>query len=84
MRDLCTFIGGLLLALLGALALIACLIFAGTYVIDRPACATYGEMTGRETRFDMISGCFVKQGDHFVPKEEINLRAITNEVPNGN
>lgn len=48
-------------------------------LVSRYKCTVYSEMTQRETAFRGAT-CFVNQNGRFIPREELELRAITNEA----
>jgi hypothetical protein len=51
------------------------------YPIGAASCYEYAKVTGRDTTYKFLNGCYVKNSNgQFVPEEEFNYRAITNEV----
>lgn len=63
----------------GSIAFIIVLVFVPIVYFDMASCSAYSEMTGRQTKYKMLT-CYVqKENLQFVPKEEFDLRAITNE-----
>ncbi|PJL41048.1 hypothetical protein B9Y78_08055 [Stenotrophomonas maltophilia] len=49
---------------------------AGVFALAARDCRVYSHVTGVETRFE-FGTCYVKQGDRFYPREEIQLRNAT-------
>lgn len=43
-------------------------------------CNSYESMTDRQTRFSIVSGCYVKTEKGWIPREEMSKRAIANDV----
>lgn len=43
-------------------------------------CSSYESMTDRQTRFSIVSGCYVKTEKGWIPREEMSKRAIANDV----
>ncbi|AFL47497.1 hypothetical protein ZZ1p0103 [Acinetobacter phage ZZ1] len=39
-------------------------------------CNSYESITGRTTKYSLISGCFVKTDNGFVPQEEMTKTAV--------
>ncbi|WP_447872020.1 hypothetical protein [Serratia fonticola] len=61
-----------------ALVLIMSGIVFGVVQMDKHDCGVYAKTTGRSTQYQFVT-CYVDTGNGFVPKEEFNMRAITNE-----
>lgn len=40
------------------------------------SCNNYEDLTGRETKYNVINGCFVKTPDGWIPKSEIRTALI--------
>lgn len=51
-------------------------VVAGIFALVGRDCRVYSKVTGVETRFE-FGTCYVKQGDRFYPREEIQLRNAT-------
>ncbi|MBO3002252.1 hypothetical protein J5H43_01825 [Stenotrophomonas maltophilia] len=51
-------------------------VIAGVFALAARDCHVYSRVTGVETRFE-FGTCYVKQGDRFYPREEIQLRNAT-------
>ena len=43
-------------------------------------CNSYESMTDRQTRYSIVSGCYVKTEKGWIPREEMSKRAIANDV----
>lgn len=63
---------------LGLAGLITAGIVFGVVQMDKHDCGVYAKTTGRQTQYQFMT-CYVDAGGRFVPKEEFNMRAITNE-----
>lgn len=40
------------------------------------SCNSYSDMTERQTKYSIVSGCYVKTDKGYVPQEEMSKRAI--------
>lgn len=63
---------------LGLVVLIMAGIVFGIIQMDNHDCGVYAKTTGRHTQYQFMT-CYVDTGNGFVPKEEFNMRTITNE-----
>lgn len=63
----------------GVIFFITCLIIIGTPIIYAD-CSNKSELYKTETKFDIVSGCFVKNGDTYVPLKlfEKSMMEVTN------
>lgn len=43
-------------------------------------CNSYESMTDRQTKYSIVSGCYVKTEKGWIPREEMSKRAIANDV----
>lgn len=47
--------------------------------VDKYDCDIYAKTTERQTDYQFMT-CYVNTGSGYVPKEEFNMRAVTNET----
>lgn len=78
MRDALEFI-----AVCAVVVLLCAAAVLGVFLVVQAAvryeCNYYGRVSGIETEFNWIAGCYVRSGNKMIPYSEYKARAITNE-----
>lgn len=59
------------LIFVGFCAFVVALVVASALWLDSAKCDTYGDITGRDTHFSYISGCFVETDRGWFPVEQV-------------
>tara|TARA_Y100001973_G_scaffold105035_2_gene176736 strand:+ start:7615 stop:7833 length:219 start_codon:yes stop_codon:yes gene_type:complete len=68
-----------ILGILFFCALVFSSVFGFAFWFESSACDRYSEMTGRNTEWFAIGGCFVEHGDRMIPKDEYKLVELKND-----
>lgn len=69
-----------LIATLAVTAVIIVVVLFWTTISGFMQCNSYESMTDRQTKFSIVSGCYVKTEKGWIPREEMSKRAIANDV----
>lgn len=64
----------------GALVSVFSAIWLFSTVTGYIGCNSYGNMTGRVTKYSIVSGCYVKTEAGMIPQSELNKRVVANGV----
>ena len=54
-------------------------VFIGVYANKTYQCNSYGEVTGRDVKYN-ISGCYVKNGNKWLPRDEYKFMSLEKAV----
>lgn len=75
------FILGAKLGLLGlTIIFLVCLVVSLPFMfLDYLACKDYGSISQRNTKWSVLTSCYAEHNGKFIPIDEFNKRATTNE-----
>lgn len=69
----------LIATLIIVVVIVVCLLFWNS-ISGFMQCNSYESMTDRQTKYSIVSGCYVKTEKGWIPREEMSKRAIANDV----
>lgn len=52
------------------LLIMCCILWGSDYI----ACKSYESITQRDVKFSLLTGCYVKQDESWIPKEEMTKK----------
>jgi hypothetical protein len=80
MKEILFFLGVTAIGFFAATALAVLMWFTTGYPLSLYQCSNYGEVTGRETKYILFNGCYVKTSKGLIPRSEFSIRAATHQL----